>query len=306
MRAGDCFGPEIAQALTVTSLIIAMRMLRVVQMFDGMKPIVHVHRTALIFMEFSMTITNKLILHYMLIAAYCSHPDIRFIITEMAKLRSGKNTKFYANKQSEQNKNKLKPSFKPKEFSVKLKKLSKSEIDCLLNPHKRYSLGNGRIQNTANEQNKTVQLNTKTKTISCITANVIWKNIANGSEALYPLDLVLAKMGSSRPWPARINSIYRVGNVLKCYVLFFGTMQIGSVPRSQCVRVSDCHTYLINAIREIKSKFKWYLDYEKISATQDIQRTISIIKLTQVQQFLLALRDMERLQGVPYDLSMVK
>lgn len=223
----------------------------------------------------------------------------------MAKLRSGKNTKCNANKQSEQNKQKLKQSFKSKEFSIKLKKLRKSEIDSLLNPPKRYSLSTGRTRNTANTKEKTMQSDRKTETISCITSNVIWKNITNGSGALSPLDLVLAKMGASRPWPARINSVYRVGNVLKCYVLFFGTMQIGSVPRSQCVKVSDCDVYLINAIREIKSKFKWSLDYEKMSETQDIQRTIAIIKLTQVQKFLLALRDMERLQGVPYSLSIL-
>lgn len=62
----------------------------------------------------------------------------------------------------------------------------------------------------------------------------------------------------------------------------------------------------MEAIKEIKLKFKWSLDYENLSDTQDILRTVALIKLTQVQRFLLAVRDMERMQGIPYELSMVK
>lgn len=200
--------------------------------------------------------------------------------------------------------------FKLKELTIKLKKLSKNEIDCLLNPSKKYSFRIHELKNIHQDsvRNPTAPLDTptKTKTVSNIAASIIWKNITNRSETLYLTELVLAKMANFRPWPARINSIYRVGNVLKCYVLFYGTMQIGSVPRSQCVRMSDCGFYLLNAIKEIKLKFKWSLDYEKLSDTQDIQRTVSLIKLTQVQRFLLAVRDMERIQGIPYELSMLK
>lgn len=220
----------------------------------------------------------------------------------MAKLRSGKNTNCEKIKKS-----KPKQNFELKEFSIKLKKMTTSEINSLLNSPKKCLVRNRQQKNIETQivKEKSPPLTT-TNTVSNVTANVIWKNITNRSELLFPTEIVLAKMTGFRPWPARINSVYRVGNVLKCYVLFYGTMQIGSVLRSQCVKIRDCDRYLNSAVNEIKSKFKWSLNYEKISETQDIQRTIAIIKLTQVQKFLLAVRDMERMKGVPYSLSMVR
>lgn len=222
----------------------------------------------------------------------------------MAKLRSGKNTH-----SDKIDKKKPKQSFKLKDLSIRIKKLSKSEIESLLNPPKNYSLRSGQVKNKKSIVKKKIEQSvTKTKQIATITSSVIWKNLTNSSDTLHPLhptDIVLAKMGTFRPWPARVNSTYRVGNVIKCYVLFYGTMQIGSVLRSDCVKVCDCNVYLSTAVNEIKSKFKWFLDYEYLSATQDIQRSIAIIKLTQVQKFLLAVRDMERFYGVPNNLSMI-
>lgn len=223
----------------------------------------------------------------------------------MAKLRSGKNTH-----SDKIDRKKPKQCFKLKDLSIRLKKLSESEIESLLNPPKKYSLRNRRVEiKKPIVKRKIEESTTKTKQIATITSSVIWKNLTSSSNTLLPLhptDIVLAKMGTFRPWPARVNSTYRVGNVVKCYVLFYGTMQIGSVLRSECVKVCDCNLYLSTAINEIKSKFKWSLDYDYLSATQDIQRSIAIIKLTQVQKFFLAVRDMERLCGVPNDVSMIK
>lgn len=128
----------------------------------------------------------------------------------MAKLRNGKNTNCEKIKKPKQEQ-----IFKLKEFSIKLKKMTTSEIISLMNPPKKRLIRNRQKANIGTEiiEEKSPPL-TGTNTVSNVTASVIWKNITNRSEILYPTEIVLAKMTSFRPWPARINSVYRVGNVL--------------------------------------------------------------------------------------------
>lgn len=82
---------------------------------------------------------------------------------------------------------------------------------------------------------------------------------------------------------------------------FCGTFQIGSVLKSQCVKISDCKEYLLHAVKEIKQKYKWELDYEYMSKADDVERAVGLAKLTQVQKFFLAIRDIEKEKKVPYD-----
>lgn len=88
--------------------------------------------------------------------------------------------------------------------------------------------------------------------------------------------------------------------------MFYGTFQIGSVCKNQCVSIDDCQQYLFYAVQEIKNKYKWQIDYEKLAETNDLERAKALLKLTQTQKFMLALRDIERLHEVPYDLSVTR
>lgn len=120
-------------------------------------------------------------------------------------------------------------------------------------------------------------------------ANRIWEKLTAQQYLLGPGVTVLAKMNSFGPWPARVNTIYKVGDVLKCYVLFYGTFQIGSVLKNQCVNIRDCDSYLLHAVDQIKQTYKWELNYDKIAESVDNERSKQITKLTQVQKFLLAI-----------------
>lgn len=113
-------------------------------------------------------------------------------------------------------------------------------------------------------------------------------------------------MNTYRPWPARINTMYKVGDSYKCYVLFFGTSQIGSVLMSQCVSFSNCSSYLSLELKQLKGKYKWNLDYDYIAASSDDDRDRKVNKLTQVQKFFLALREVERIYNIPDSRSMLK
>lgn len=222
----------------------------------------------------------------------------------MVVTRSGKKTTLETVKIL--NKKNEKQKFKLRELTIRLKKLSPDELKSLMFPAKRYNL---RVNSSKNEQRKTVVEPSKSKRIAVISrSNFVWNLITsrtNESYQLYPSEIVLAKMNNFRPWPARVNSVYKVGSVTKC-VFFYGTFQIGSVLKSQCVKISDSEEYLSHAVHEIKQKYKWEMNYDFLADTNDDQRVIAIAKLTQVQKFFLAIRDIEREKKVPYDLSMVK
>lgn len=226
----------------------------------------------------------------------------------MAVLRSGKNTVFKKNEPKvKRNKSTLKQSYKLREFSIKLKRISDTELQKYMQPKAtRYHLRH-RTADKNSSSKSIIQSNPNNKTVAVVsTSNVIWRDLINGSHVFRPTDIVLAKMGNFRPWPARINSVYKVGNVVKCYVLFYGTLQIGSVLQNHCVRVSECDLYIFHAVDEIKKKYNWRLDFELLSKTDGTERAIALLKLTQVQKFLLALRDIENLRQVPYELSIVR
>lgn len=91
---------------------------------------------------------------------------------------------------------------------------------------------------------------------------------------------------------------------MQCF--FYGTMQIGSVLKSQCAKISDCDVFLFHTINDIKKKNRWDLDYESLTKTSDLERASALVNLTQVQKFLLALRDVECLQKIPYNHSIIK
>lgn len=136
----------------------------------------------------------------------------------------------------------------------------------------------------------------------CI-SNRIWSDLISREYNLAPGVLVLAKMNGFRPWPARVNTVYKVGNDIKCFVLFYGTFQIGSVAKSQCVCIHDCALYLSHAVIEIKNKYKWKLNYDEIAKIDENNRAKTIVKLIQVQTFLLAIRDIEVLRKIPIEAS---
>lgn len=134
-------------------------------------------------------------------------------------------------------------------------------------------------------------------------SSAMWKELIVSDYFMGPGVTVLAKMNSFRPWPALFNSTYKVDNQAKCYVMFYGTFQIGSVSKSQCVPINNCSSYLFHVVAEVKKRFKWKLNYEEIASTKDIERSIKIANLTQVQKLLVALRDIERLHSIPYERS---
>lgn len=227
----------------------------------------------------------------------------------MAVLRSGKNTII---KRKATTVNKIHPKYKFKECSIKLNRLSQSEIQSHLQPSSlssssKYNLRQKKVQKNAPIPCTSIQVNVNERQVAVVPkSNVIWRDLLKQTYDFRPTDIVLAKMANFRPWPARINSIYKVGNVLKCYVLFYGTHQIGSVLKSQCVKFDACDLFLLNTIDEIKTKYNCNLDYEKLSDTEDMGRALAIQKLTQVQKFLLAIRDAERLRHIPLNLSMLQ
>lgn len=139
----------------------------------------------------------------------------------MAVLRNGKISKITEQKKRSVNKrNKMK--FEQKSLTIKLKRLSPNDINLLLNPPK-LSKYNLRSHNQASKlivENSVISVNEKQlATIS--KSNLIWNQIINRSnEDFHPTQLILAKMSHFRPWPARINSVFKVGNVEKCNVFF--------------------------------------------------------------------------------------
>lgn len=211
----------------------------------------------------------------------------------MAVLRSGKVTNF-----EKRNEKKSINKFKKPNIVIKIHRLTKSEIEKEI----KKSVASGSKQKAKFVKN-TLKVANKKK---LSTPNEIWNNLINHEYILGPGIFVLAKMNEYRPWPARINSIYKVGDAVKCYVSFYGTFQIGSVLRNQCVPFHVAYDFLFESVKEIKSKFKWELDYERISQTQDEERAKALVKLTQAQKFLVSVRDMERIQKIPYEISLTR
>lgn len=227
----------------------------------------------------------------------------------MAVLRSGKITR--SNINAKKNRSRLTHKYNLKEFHIKVKRLSEHEIKLLTRP-KKNNLRHRQTLNIPIESKNSISIEKSLQPLSTkglkkvATSKIIWQQLTSHHYEFVPTELVLAKMNNFRPWPAKINSVYKVGNVFKCCVLFYGTFQIGSVLKSECVKISDCHLYLHHAVREIKERFKWDLDYEQISKTEESDRFVAIFKLTQAQKFLLSVRDIEHIQKVPLISSMIQ
>lgn len=174
----------------------------------------------------------------------------------MAILRSGKITKIVKNPKRKPKKNvKI---YNLKSARIVLKKLSVDEINSLCNP--RYNFRSRAVKSPVIEQRAVVaktKRNENHQTIQLVSSNM-WKDLLNKNNSILRSGVyVMAKMESYRPWPARINSIYSVNKELKCFVMFFGTFQIGSVSMKNCVCFSDCGEYLLNEINQLKAKYKW-------------------------------------------------
>lgn len=195
-----------------------------------------------------------------------------------------------------------------KKFGIKECKVKLYRVET----HRKESRYNLRSRTNSNPLESVVKIAMspkllKTKQIARIShENIIWNELISRDYVLGPGVFVMAKMSKYRPWPARINTIYKVGDIVKCFVLFFGTLQIGSVLKKDCVSFSQCDLYLSSTIGEIKKKYKWVKDYDRIAESSDLQRAQEIAKLTQIQKFLLALREIEKLHKIPLDRSMVK
>lgn len=213
----------------------------------------------------------------------------------MAILRSGKITNPTASRKKVR---KPKKNLKLKPCFVRIERLNVDQINLLSGGNRnKYSLRTRIVR-------QATIIVPKQKKIS--ESNQIWKNLIEREYVLGPGCMVLAKMNNYRPWPARINSIYKVGDVTKCYVYFYGTFQIGSVLKMQCVPISECHLFFIHAIGEIKTKYKWKLNYEEMAKTNDMERSVALTKITQVQKFLLAIRDVEIIHEVPFESSVIQ
>lgn len=179
----------------------------------------------------------------------------------MAVLRSGKVTKSRA--KIKKSRNGIIQKSNLKECSIKVQKLSQHEINSFLQP-KKYNLRDRAekitVQSTSQPVEKGLQSVHTTSLKKVATSQVIWHQLTNRQYEFHPTEIVLAKMNKYRPWPAKINSVYKVKNVIKCCVLFFGTFQLGSVLKSDCVKIGDCDFYLLHAVREIKEKYNWNLN----------------------------------------------
>lgn len=220
----------------------------------------------------------------------------------MAVLRSGKITK-HVNKSI--NKSKLKKIFLEfgiKDCVVKIDRMNNSKSQKM-KICQRYALRSHK--NIDSTSLPLVTMNEKKISIAS-KSNIIWKELTTREYVLFPGAIVLAKMNKFRPWPARVNTIYRVGNALKCFVLFYGTLQIGSVLTKECVSISDCDSYLLHVVNELKAKYKWKIDYDEISESNENDRIQKVVKLTQIQKFFLALREIEKLHKVPYEKSVIR
>lgn len=74
--------------------------------------------------------------------------------------------------------------------------------------------------------------------------------------------------------------------------------------KKDCVPIGDCNLYLSRVVKDIQSKNNWRKDYDKISESTDIERAYELLKFIQIQKFLLAVRDVEKLKNIPYEQSM--
>lgn len=183
---------------------------------------------------------------------------------------------------------------------IQLKRLNQIELDEIMKP--RYNL---RTRNKKNlDMIKPVKKN-NTKLVRMSNSNKIWLDLSAKHYKHHIGSIVLAKMNCYRPWPAKINSIYSVNRVVKVFVFFYGTEQIGSVSEVDCIPFSEAKEYLFHALNEIKEKYKWKIDYDKILCSSDLQRATSISKLTLVQKFLLSLREVEKIHHIPISSSML-
>lgn len=61
---------------------------------------------------------------------------------------------------------------------------------------------------------------------------------------------------------------------------------------------------MLHAINEIKQRYKFEKNYDHIATKNENDRANDVIKLTQVQKFLLAVRDVEIIYGVSIEKSM--
>lgn len=224
----------------------------------------------------------------------------------MAVLRSGKITK-HVNKSIKKSKlKKIFLEFGIKDCVVKIDRMNNSKSQKM-KICQRYALRSHK--NIDSTSLPLVTMNEKKISIAS-KSNIIWKELTTREYVLFPGAIVLAKMNKFRPWPARVNTIYRVGNALKCFVLFYGTLQIGSVLTKECVSISDCDSYLLHVVNELKAKYKWKIDYDEISESNENDRIQKVVKLTQTQKKFLALRDIqvlvEKLHKVPYEKSVIR
>lgn len=194
---------------------------------------------------------------------------------------------------------------KVKKFKIIIHRLTNEEIANLSTlKFSRYELRNRNVLPKCDL--KTVKPKNENRKVTIISqSNKIWSDLTKLEYNLMPGVHVLAKMSCFQPWPARINSVYIVNNEIKCYVLFYGTDQIGSVLKKNCVPFNECGQYTLSVLKDIKRKNKWQLDYQQITQLNDHDKPKAIAKLTRVQQFLLSLRELEILCHIPYEDSIV-
>lgn len=131
-------------------------------------------------------------------------------------------------------------------------------------------------------------------------ANKLWKDLTDLDQRVHINDIVLAKMATFKPWPAKIINIYsKLNNMRAAWVEFLGTFQVGEVNVSQCVPISMCSELLRSYCQGKQKSFE-------ILQRIDIDRNEFLKKLTKQQIYLQAIRDAEVSIELPFELSFLK
>lgn len=129
----------------------------------------------------------------------------------MAILRSGKHTRIVQKTITKSKTKKLFKKYAIKDCFINLERINS---DQNVKPKKRIRYNLRSNKNVDETPLAIVPVKEKKLVIVC-ESNRIWNELICREYLLAPGVIVLAKMNKFRPWPARINTIYRVGDVLK-------------------------------------------------------------------------------------------
>lgn len=210
--------------------------------------------------------------------------------------------------------------WKPKDFSIKLTKVSLSEynsngkVDEIIiesNTKKRkknkdeedekISSDEPKIRRTQRKQkalerfDSALFCNSKSKepkSVQIITpiqmANIIWTELTTKSFDIEIGMVVCAKMPTFWPWPAQVINI----KGQRVRVRFFGDLKEGNVKIFQCVPIFHCHLLIMNYLKTIEENTRklWYPD---LVAVLDASNRSKVKKFPLKKLYLQAIKDFQ-------------